>query len=280
MALQDVCGWRAPAPAAEEEAGLARALRAAGAGGGDPQGCARSPGPGPAHGTTTLAFRFRHGVVAAADTRSSCGATVACPAARKVLPVHRHLVAAACGAAADGAFWVRALRRALRLRALREGRVPGVAGAARLLAALPRAHRGPGPCVAAALGGWDRSGPALFFVRGDGACLRGDAFAAGSGAPYAYGALDGGYRFDMSVPEAYALARRAVALAARRDAYSGGGVDLVHVRESGWEPVPRRDVGEARGRPGAPREGEAAADEGPRGDPDARTPAETEPPPP
>ncbi|XP_001918357.3 proteasome subunit beta type-11 [Equus przewalskii] len=199
-------------------------------------------GPRLAHGTTTLAFRFRHGVIAAADTRSSCGNYVACPASRKVIPVHQHLLGTTSGTSADCATWYRVLQRELRLRALREGQLPSVASAAKLLSAMMSHYRGLDLCVATALCGWDRSGPALFYVYSDGTRLQGDIFSVGSGSPYAYGVLDRGYRYDMTTQEAYALARCAVAHATHRDAYSGGSVDLFHVRESGWEYVSRNDA--------------------------------------
>ncbi|XP_007537777.1 proteasome subunit beta type-11 [Erinaceus europaeus] len=239
MALQDVCRWQAPE-------GLCPQLPQAGCwavpSGWDPPTFLRAHGPSLAHGTTTLAFRFQHGVIAAADTRSSCGSYVACPASRKVIPVHSHLLGTTSGTSADCTTWYRVLRRELRLRALREGQLPSVAGAARLLSGLLARYRGLDLCVATALCGWDRSGPALFYVYSDGTRLQGNIFSVGSGSPYAYGVLDRGYRYDMSTPEAYELACRAVAHATHRDAYSGGSVDLFHVRETGWEYVSRHDA--------------------------------------
>uniref|UniRef100_A0A8C4FFL2 Proteasome subunit beta n=1 Tax=Catagonus wagneri TaxID=51154 RepID=A0A8C4FFL2_9CETA len=241
MALQDVCQWRAP-----DTQGASPHLPQAGGWavpqGWDPQTFLQTHGPRLAHGTTTLAFRFRHGVIAAADTRSSCGNYVECPASRKVIPVHQHLLGTTSGTSADCITWYRVLRRELRLRALREGQLPSVAGAAKLLSGMMSRYRGLDLCVATALCGWDRSGPALFYVYSDGTLLQGDIFSVGSGSPYAYGVLDRGYRYDMSTQEAYALARRAVAHATHRDAYSGGSVDLFHVRESGWEYVSRHDA--------------------------------------
>ncbi|XP_038596990.1 proteasome subunit beta type-11 [Tachyglossus aculeatus] len=240
MALQGVCGWQDPAPAhphlPRPEEGWSVPP------GWDPPSFLRTLGLDLAHGTTTLAFRFRHGVIAAADTRSSCGQYVACPASLKVIPVHRHLLGTTSGTSADCAAWFRVLQRELRLRALREGRLPSVAGAARLLAGMLHRYQGLELCVATVLCGWDRSGPALFYVYSDGTLLPGTVFSVGSGSPYAYSVLDRGYRYDMEPHEAYALARRAVAHAARRDAYSGGSVDLYHVRESGWEHVSRQDA--------------------------------------
>ncbi|XP_076982638.1 proteasome subunit beta type-11 [Tamandua tetradactyla] len=256
MALQDVCNWQAP-----EAQGPSPHLPQAGGWavprGCDPQAFLQIHGPQLAHGTTTLAFRFCHGVIAAADTRSSCGNYVACPASRKVIPVHRYLLGTTSGTSADCAVWYRVLQRELRLRTLREGQLPSVASAAKLLSAMMSRYRGLDLCVATALCGWDRSGPALFYVYSDGTRLQGDIFSVGSGSPYAYGVLDRGYRYDMTTREAYALARRAVAHATHRDAYSGGSVDLFHVRASGWEYVSRNDAcvlyAELR-EPGAPEE--------------------------
>uniref|UniRef100_A0A8C3SLS2 proteasome endopeptidase complex n=1 Tax=Chelydra serpentina TaxID=8475 RepID=A0A8C3SLS2_CHESE len=165
-------------------------------------------------------------------------------ASRKVLPVHARLLATTSGTSADCAAWLRALRCQLALRRQADGREPGVAEAAALLAGGLRALRGRGLCVAVALCGWDRAGPGLWYVYSDGTRLPLDVVAVGSGSPYAYGLLDGAYRPDMPPAAAYALARHAVAHAARRDAYSGGCVDVFHVRQSGWVWVSRGDVGD------------------------------------
>lgn len=241
MALQNVCKWQSQ-DAQETSPRLPPLSGWVVPRGWDPSTFLQVHGPRLAHGTTTLAFRFQHGVIAAADTRSSCGSYVACPASLKVIPVHRHLLGTTSGTSADCAMWYRVLQRELRLRALREGKLPSVAGAAKLLSTLMAPYRGLDLCVATALCGWDHSGPALFYVYSDGTRLQGNIFSVGSGSPYAYGVLDRGYRYDMSIQEAYDLARRAVAHATHRDAYSGGSVDLFHVRESGWEYVSRNDA--------------------------------------
>lgn len=196
------------------------------------------------HGTTTLAFRCSHGVVVAADTRSSCGSLISDPASRKVIPLHHHLIATTSGTSADCAAWLRILRCSVRLRHLHEGQQPSVAGTAKLLSRLLHECHNKDICVATLLCGWDHTGPRLHYVYSDGTCYSGDVFSVGSGSPYAYSVLDGAYRYDLPIPEAFALARQAVAHAAHRDAYSGGNVDLYHVRQSGWVCVSREDVGQ------------------------------------
>ena len=52
-----------------------------------------------------------------------------------------------------------------------------------------------------------------------------DIFSVGSGATYAYGVMDEGYSWDMSVEDAHELGRRAIFQATHRDAYSGGQVN-------------------------------------------------------
>ena len=92
--------------------------------------------------------------------------------------------------------------------------------------------------------GWDKKGPGLFYVDSDGQRLEGNLFSVGSGSTYAYGVLDGGYDFNLSVEEAIDLGRRSIYHATFRDAYSGGFVTVYHVKESGWEFISREDVNE------------------------------------
>ena len=59
----------------------------------------------------------------------------------------------------------------------------------------------------------------------DGERLTNNIFSVGSGSVYAYGVLDSGYRWDLSVDEARELGRRSIYHATHRDAYSGGVVN-------------------------------------------------------
>ena len=93
-------------------------------------------------------------------------------------------------------------------------------------------------------------GPGLYYVDSDGTRLSNDLFSVGSGSTYAYGVMDSGYRWGLSVEEAYDLARRAIYHATFRDASSGGLVNRKWCREQGWHdslmrrytaiPFPRR----------------------------------------
>ncbi|KAG1327592.1 Proteasome subunit beta type [Cocos nucifera] len=87
-------------------------------------------------------------------------------------------------------------------------------------------------------------GPGLYYVDSEGGRLKGTRFSVGSGSPYAYGVLDNGYRYDMSIEEAAELARRAIYHATFRDAASGGVASVYYVGPSGWKKLSGDDVGE------------------------------------
>ncbi|XP_027562420.1 proteasome subunit beta type-5-like, partial [Neopelma chrysocephalum] len=102
----------------------------------------------------------------------------------------------------------------------------------------------------------------LYYVDSEGTRVPGSAFAVGSGSSYAYGVLDRGLHppqgsvatsqgsvatpgGSLATPEAaWELARRAIYGAARRDAYSGGNVLVLHVGPQGWEQVSLHNVAE------------------------------------
>ena len=68
-------------------------------------------------------------------------------------------------------------------------------------------------------------GPGLYYVDSDGTRMTNPIFSVGSGSTYAYGVLDSGYNWNLSVEDAYALGQRAIYHATHRDAYSGGVVN-------------------------------------------------------
>ena len=76
------------------------------------------------------------------------------------------------------------------------------------------------------IAGWDKTGPALFYVDNDGTRLRANKtmpyFSVGSGSTYAYSVLDNGYRWDLTDEEAIDLGKQAIYFATHRDAMSGG----------------------------------------------------------
>jgi 20S proteasome subunit beta 5 len=79
-----------------------------------------------------------------------------------------------------------------------------------------------------------QEGPALYYIDSDGTRLAGNLFCVGSGQTFAYGVLDTEYKYELEDEEALELGRRSILAATHRDAYSGGSINLYHVKEDGW----------------------------------------------
>ncbi|XP_018613718.1 proteasome subunit beta type-5 [Scleropages formosus] len=194
------------------------------------------------HGTTTLAFKFQHGVIVAVDSRATAGSYIASQTVKKVIEINPYLLGTMAGGAADCSFWERLLARQCRIYELRNKERISVAAASKLLANMVYQYKGMGLSMGTMICGWDKRGPGLYYVDSEGNRICGDQFAVGSGSMYAYGVLDSGLRPDLTVEEACDLGRRAIYQATYRDAYSGGTVNLYHVHSQGWERVSQDDV--------------------------------------
>nr|ACO09253.1 Proteasome subunit beta type 5 precursor [Osmerus mordax] len=194
------------------------------------------------HGTTTLAFKFQHGVIVAVDSRATAGAYIASQTVKKVIEINPYLLGTMAGGAADCSFWERLLARQCRIYELRNKERISVAAASKLLANMVYQYKGMGLSMGTMVCGWDKRGPGLYYVDSEGNRVCGDLFAVGSGSMYAYGVVDSGLRQDLTVEQACELGRRAIYQATYRDAYSGGQVNLYHVHSKGWDRVSQEDV--------------------------------------
>lgn len=194
-----------------------------------------------AHGTTTLGFVYQGGVLIAVDSRSTQGNYIASQTVKKVIEINPYLVGTMAGGAADCSFWERELGRQCRLFELRNKERISVAAASKMLANIVYAYKNYGLSMGTMIAGWDKTGPNLFYVDNDGTRLKGERFSVGSGSTYAYGVMDSGYRFDLSDEEAYELGRRAVFAATYRDSYSGGVINVYHIKKDGWVKISSQD---------------------------------------
>jgi 20S proteasome subunit beta 5 len=130
----------------------------------------------------------------------------------------------------DCQYWLAYLGIQCRLHELRHKRRISVAAASKILSNLVYSYKGMGLSMGTMITGvTPQEGPALYGTR-----LAGNLFCVGSGQTFAYGVLDAEYRFEMENEEALELGRRSILAATHRDAYSGGFINLYHVKEEGW----------------------------------------------
>ncbi|WIA17620.1 hypothetical protein OEZ85_014430 [Tetradesmus obliquus] len=198
----------------------------------------------PSHGTTTLGFIFQGGVIIAVDSRATMGSYISSQTVKKVIEINKYLLGTMAGGAADCQFWQRNLGTQCRLFELNNGKRITVRAASKLLSNTMFSYRGMGLSMGTMVAGWDPTGPGLYYVDSDGQRTKGQVFSVGSGSLYAYGVLDAGYSWDMSVDDAIELGRRSIYHATFRDCASGGTVSVYHVTEDGWKKVRGDDVTE------------------------------------
>ena len=201
-----------------------------------------------AHGTTTLSFVFKGGIIAAVDSRASIGSFVGSKTTQKVLPVSKTILGTMAGGAADCSFWIRFLRNESKMHELiHEGRAISVARASRLLSSVLYGNRGLDLSVGTMIMGYDkRDGFSIYYIDNTGVRIKGDVFAVGSGSTFALGILDTEERkFDMSEEEAVTLGIKAIRHATLRDAASGGFIGVYLINENGWRKVFSQDLAKA-----------------------------------
>ena len=122
-----------------------------------------------------------------------------------------------------------------RLHELRHKRRISVAAASKILSNLVYSYKGMGLSMGTMCAGvTPQEGPALYYIDSDGTRLAGNLFCVGSGQTFAYGVLDAQYHYDLSEEDALELGRRSILAATHRDAFSGGFINLYHVKEDGW----------------------------------------------
>lgn len=188
-------------------------------------------------GTTTLGFKFKGGIIIAVDSRASMGSYIGSQTVKKVIEINDRLLGTMAGGAADCSFWERHLTRMARMWELRERKKISVAAASKLLANIFIEYRVRGLSCGTMVAGWDDHGPQLYMVDDTGDRVAGMRFSVGSGCMFAYGVLDSGYKWDLSVEEAVELGRRSIYHATHKDGASGGVVRVYHVHENGWTNV-------------------------------------------
>merc|ERR1712154_547027 len=135
------------------------------------------------HGTTTLGFVYKGGVILAVDSRATGGMYIGSGRVKKIIEINRFLLGTMAGGAADCMYWERVLSKQCRLYELRNKERISVAAASMVLS------------MGTMIAGFDKRGPGLYYVDSDGTRTDGKVFSVGSGSVYAYGVLDKGYKF-------------------------------------------------------------------------------------
>lgn len=192
----------------------------------------------PNHGTTTVAFCFRGGILLAVDSRSTQGQFVSSGVVQKVIEITPHILGTIAGVAGDCQFWERDLGRKCRLYELENGERIYASSASKLFISTLHSQSGTDMSVGAMISGFDSTNhPCIYYCDSEGTRIGGYLYGAGSGSTFAFGIVDTEYDFEMTEEQAIALGKKAIYHAVSRDAMSGGMLNIYVIRPSGWEHV-------------------------------------------
>jgi len=195
------------------------------------------------HGTTTLAFICRSGIIISVDSRASIGNFIGSPSVKKIIEINSYLLGTMAGGAADCFFWERNLSSLCKLYETKNHSKVSVSGASKMLINSIFKYRNSGISMGTMIIGWDINGPSIYYIDSEGNRIKVTMVAVGSGSTFAYGILDSGYKWDLELEEACELSRRAIFEASCRDSFSGGNINTYIVRKNGWIKLGFDDIG-------------------------------------
>ena len=181
-------------------------------------------------GTTTVAFRFRDGVLICADSRTSSDTRIVNRVSRKLAKLTDRIVIAVSGSLADTKFLHRTVQRLVYDHELALGRPCAVRTAAGLFSLFNHTYKS---VLQAGIlvGGHDADGYHCFKVGLGGTVTEAENVMSGSGSTYIMGMMDSDYRVGMTEEEAVAFAKKLVRHAALRDGSSGGVIRWVILKD-------------------------------------------------
>ena len=186
------------------------------------------------HGTTTVGIKATDGVVLCADMRASAGYFIANNNTMKIQQIDDHAGMTMAGGVADAQNITDILRYHANLHRVEKNEPISIKSLTRLTSLIFHQNRGY-PFIADILvGGFDKTGPALFNIDMFGSVEEKTYVTTGSGSPVAYGLLEEEYRDDLSVEDAKVIALRAVKAAITRNIGTGDGINVSIIDKNGF----------------------------------------------
>ena len=189
-------------------------------------------------GTTTIGIKCKDGVVLATDQRATMSNMIAHKGVRKVYPIADNLGMTIAGMVGDAQLMVRYMQSEIALYTIKKGAPMSVNAAATLVANIIRQ----GFYLGLIVGGYDSTGGHVFSIDGAGGYIEDSVVSVGSGSVFALGALEAGYKDDMTKDEGISLALTALNSAIRRDSASGDGMIVAWIDANGYQEIPNEEV--------------------------------------
>jgi len=194
-------------------------------------------------GTTTIGIKYKDGILLAADKQMTAGMQIiAHMSYEKIILVNDRVALTIAGSVSEVQLLTKVIRAQLKLEELRRGKHLSNKESANLLSNLVYGNARKMSMIPAIAGflmaGVDKNGFNLYSVEPSGSVVEYDNFACdGSGMLFALGVLDAEYKAELTLEQAKQLAIKTINSAVRRDAFSGGGIDIVNISKNGTERI-------------------------------------------
>ncbi len=194
-------------------------------------------------GTTTLAFKWRDGVIIATDRRATMDTMISSKTISKLHKITDHIAMTIAGGVGDSQHMVKVLQAESSIFFFKNGYEMTVGAVATLLANILNQTKFYPEYTFPIIAGVDGSGPNVYSVDPAGGAEKDDFISVGSGSPYVYGVMEDRYKStDLTRDEALELAVRSLCSALKRDSATGNGIDVVAITQKEFYKWPDKDV--------------------------------------
>jgi len=189
-------------------------------------------------GTTTIGMKIKDGVILASDQRATMGNVIAHSHVQKVYQLSDNIGMTIAGVVGDAQLMVRYMQSEIAIYQMKKGSQMSVSAAATYIGGVMRN----GFYLGLIVGGYDKTGGHIFSIDGAGGYIEDNYTSVGSGSLFALGALEAGYKPDMSKDEAIDLAITALNSARRRDNCTGDGMLVSYIGPDGYESIDLEEI--------------------------------------
>jgi proteasome beta subunit len=186
-------------------------------------------------GATTLGMVCRDGVVLASEKRFSLGSLIMSKSAKKVFIITDKIGAACAGLTSDFQILIRLIKASVNIYKLDMKKSISTKAAAKLMSNILFQRKWLPFITDTIVAGFDDGEPHLYTLDLVGSLIDEKYAAVGTGAKVAIGVLEAKYNDRISVEEGKELALSAIKAASERDIASGEGIDILVIKNSGYE---------------------------------------------
>lgn len=188
-------------------------------------------GRGSVSGGTLVGLTTKHGVLLAADTRTSRGSVIRSEDAEKITAVHPTAAMGSTDDLGTVQSFIRTIRSEVDRYETRRGEPMDMTALSTFAVGELRSRSSLEATFV--LGGVGADGPHVFTLHPDEGALEDAYVTAGSGGQIAYGILDVEATGSLTMADARLLAGRAITTAAERDVETGVGFSVAEITDAG-----------------------------------------------